>query len=470
MGRYGTVTRRLALSGAGAGLAASAVLVAGARAAAPQPASGVVPIVFEANNQGVPWNATTLGLYQDFVDAHFNATTKGIRATVFPGGSGDAQNQILASLAGTGFADIYEGCCDDVATLESGGWLLPLDEYLRQDNLPTSLWSPGHLQALTFGGQLYGLPSYDGPAVIAYRQDLLDQLGLPYPDATWDWQQAAQIWQSCTSAKGKAFARQGVDVIFDEAATTWQFWLKGWGTDVMNAAHDACTADTAGGAAALGYLAGLHASGAMRGGSGPGDLARGSVVFSMCGGWQVFHLATELGTRFKWDLLPMPAWPAGRATFGNADFYALNRTSANPDAAWEVLRWLTAEPDWQRFQMRTTMVEPCLLSLWDEWQSIVVAVAPPLRGKALSWFQEAALGYAYPTLHFSYAPTKANAVADLWLDQIWNGQVSPQVGLGQIQTQINAIEAVSRAEAAAAAHGSAFPSTGPAMATVALGI
>ena len=471
----GRLTRRLALARAGAGLAAGSVLAACARPAsqaapAPQPRAGATLVVFQANNQGVPWNATTLSLYQDFVDSTFNAQNPTLQATVFAGGSGNAAAQLVATAAGRGFADIYEGCCDDVATLESAGALLALDGYLRQDNLQTSLWSPGHIAGLTFNGQLFGLPSYDGPAVLAYRQDLLDDLGLQYPDPTWTYQDAASLWQSCTGTTSRGSKRRGVDVIFDEAATTWQFWLKGWGVEIMDAGHTTCTANTPAGAEALSYLANLHTTGVMQAGSGTGDLASGSVVFSMCGGWNVFDEATQLGTKFKWDLLPMPAWPQGKATFGNVDFYALNRASQNPDAAWEVLKWLTAQPDWQRFQMKATMVQPCLLSLWDEWQSIVTTVAPPMKGKALHWYQDAALGYAYATLHFSYAPAQANAIADQWLDAVWNGQVGAQAGLGQIATQINALETVARAEAGlGAAAAKAFPTSGPALAAAAPG-
>jgi ABC-type glycerol-3-phosphate transport system substrate-binding protein len=469
------VSRRATLGRAAAGVAAGALTAAcgtrAPRAAAPQAQGGGIEIVFQANNQGVAWNPTTQRLYQDFVDTNFNATAKGIRATVFPGGWGNPQQQIVASIAGSGFADIYHGCCDDIATMTTAGWLLPLDAYLRKDNIATSIWSAGHLAGLTFGGQLFGLPSYDGPGVIAYRQDLLDQLGLQYPDPSWTSATAAQLWQACTGRDSKGRKRLGVEVIWNDPATTWQYWVKGWGGEIMNAAHDSCQADTPQAAQALDYLAGLSTAGVMKDGSGVDDLVSGTVVFAMCGGWNVFDEATKLGTRYKWDILPVPNWPKGRATFGNVDFYGLNRASKNPDAAWQVLSWLTAQPDWQRFQMKATLVEPCLLSLWDEWETIVTTAAPPLKGKALSWYKDAAMGYAYATLHFAYGPAKANAAADNWLNQIWSGKVTADLALPQLAAQVNAIEAASRNEQAqASSAAAAFPTNGPEMAEVLTGV
>ncbi len=468
------LTRRRTLERAASGALATGLLAAGpggrVAAASPQARGGAVQVVFMPNNQGVGWNRTTLALYQDFVDSTFNASTPGIRAVVYPGGPGNVQAQVIASAAGSGYADIYEGCCNDISTLQTGGWILPLDPYLKQDNVSTSLWSPGHVAALTTGNSLFGLPSYDGPGVIAYRQDILDALGLAYPDPSWTAAEAAALWQSCTT-KVSGQKVQGVAVIFDEASTTWQYWLKGWGGEVMNAAHDRCTADSAAGVAALGYLAGLATAGVMQSGSGVSSLASGSLAFSMCGGWQVVDMATQLGTKYKWDILPVPTWPAGKATFGNIDFYALSSVTRHVAEAWQVLQWLTAEPAWQRFQMKSTLVEPCLLSLWDEWQATVVAAAPPLRGKALQWYKDAALGYAYGTLHFAYAPLQAAAIADAALDGIFAGKVTPQVGLGQIQTQVNALEAVAAQEqAAGTALQKRFPTTGPAIAAVPNGI
>lgn len=474
------LTRRLALARAGAAVAVGTVLSAcgtkagqagASSAAVPQPKAGAIPLVFQANNQGVPWNPTTRNLYQSFVDETFNANTPGVWATVFPGGWGNPQSQIVASLAGSGYADIFHGCCDDIATMQSAGWLVALDAYLRRDNVPISLWSPGHIAGLTFNGQLFGIPSYDGPAVFAYRQDILDSLGLPYPDETWTSQSAAQLWQQCTGMDSKGHKRIGADIFWDDAAGTWQFWAKGWGGDVMNPAHDTCLADSPQFAAACGYLAGLHTAGVVQSGSGVGDLVSGRAVFSMCGGWEVFNEATQLGSKFKWDLLPVPLWPKGRSTFGNVDFYAMNRVTKNPDAAWSLLHWLTAEPDWQRFQMKSTMVQPCLLSLWDEWEAVVKAVAPTLDSKALHWYKDAALSYSWATLHFAYSAAQANSTADNWLGQIWNGKISPQLGVQQLQQQVNAVEQAGKAEVAqGASKAKAFPTEGPDMAVVPAGM
>lgn len=143
----------------------------------------------------------------------------------------------------------------------------------------------------------------------------------------------------------------------------------------------------------------------------------------------------------KWNILPIPIWPAGRSTYGNVDFYAINRATRHPDQAWELMKWLTAETAWQRFQMRTTLVQPCLLSLWDEWETTVTTAAPVMRGKDLNWYKEAALGgYAYPVTTFRYAPFQVMTVIGNYLSQMLADKISAPLGLQQMQRQVDALE------------------------------
>jgi len=470
--------RRAVIGGAAAVAATGGVLAActtsavpPAATAAPTPQQTGIELVFQANNQGVPWNKTTLALYQQFVDQNFTATHTGLRATVYPGGWGNPQAQIVASIAGSGYADVVHGCCDDIATLEAGGWLLPLDDYLRRDNIDKSIWSKGHVETLALGGKQMALPSYDGPAVMCYRQDLLDQLGLQYPDASWTAESALQLWQQCTGKQKNGRPRYGTS-LFGLDAGSWQLWLRGWGGQVMNGAHDACVADSTAGRAALNYAVELKKAKINGTGGQVADLASGQAVFAMCGGWQVFQEATELGNKVKWDILPVPLWPAGRSTFGNIDFYGLNRATKHTDEAWQLMRWLTAEADWQRFQMRTTLVEPCLLQLWDEWETIVKSVAPPLQGKALHWYQDAAVkGYGWPTVHFAHAALQANTIVGNWLNKMTAGTVTVEEGLAQLSGQVNALEqAAALTEQAAVGSARQFPVTGSSIAVVTPGL
>ena len=484
-GPLSRVTRRSALRwGAGAAALGGAALTACGPAtgrsvpAAPAVQSPTTELLFNANVQGVSWNKTVRGLYQQFVDQNFNAdpANKGLRATVTAdNGQGASSAQIAASIAGSGYPDIVNGCCTDFSTYFSGGWLLPLDKYIRQDNLQTNVWSKRYLEALAVNGQQVGMPCYDATVCVVYRQDLLDALGLPYPDANWTWQQALDLWTRCTGKDAKTGKqRSGVSFMFS-SGDYWQklnFWLHGWGALEVDEHLTTCLADSAKAVQCLTFMAEAAKNKVAIPRAEVGALTGGQAVFSMCGVWTVFPQAQQLGTKYKWNILPAPIWPEGRSTYDGIQFYGINRVCPHPDQAWQLMKWLTYQPDWQRFQIKTTLVSPCLMSLWEEWETSVKAVAPPLADKDLHWYADASQNaYAWPAAFFRYAMPQVISAINDWIDQIWNGRVSPELGLQQMARQINALQAVGpRLEQAQKIQAQLFPTQGPPIAAVPSGI
>ena len=450
----------------------------------PVPQSGVTQLTAMMNTQGsVAWNKTTQTLFQEFVDQHFNQNSqyKGLWLTCYPAGWGNASTQITDDIAGKGAADVWLFCCADIPTIEASGLAQPLDDLLRRDNIPVSLWSPGHIAADSYSGAVYGLPSYDGTLAIIYRQDVLDNLGLQYPDPTWSYQDAQNLWQSCTGKNAKGGKQAGVALYWSGVYEMIDWWLRGWGAREMSDNQTTATMATPQGAECFNYATQMFLDGVAINRGDPSQLTSGQAVFGQYHSALVVNAAQDLGTAFKWDFLPNPVWPAGRTTFVTIDGYMLNAESKNMDAAWEAMKWVnlgapngdgTYDYSWPKFQVQINLITPALLSLWDYWQTTVQVVAPPLKGKALNWWAEPSQkGYAYPTIFYKYQAVNATNIVDNWGAQIFAGKVSPTAGLQQMQQQINALEATSAAEIqAGAAVAKNFPVNGNAMAAVSTGV
>jgi ABC-type glycerol-3-phosphate transport system substrate-binding protein len=487
----GRITRRQTVVGAAAAALAAAggaVLSGCGKAGAPGqssaangplpvPQSGVVHLYFQANHQGsVGWNKTTQTIFQEFVDQNFNNNPKykGIWATAMDWGN--ASGQITATLAGSGYADVFHMCCSDIPTLERQGFVQPLDDLLKQDNISLDLWSKGHILADSYDGKVYGLPSYDGTLCIIYRQDLLDELGLEYPDPNWTWQQAQQLWQQCTgTVKGTNRHRYGVSLYWNSPYEMIDWWLRGWGAREMNDAQDTATMASPQGIECLTWAQQLFTSQVATNRGDLNLLLNETAVFGQYHSAFVINAATQLGTKYKWDFLPNPIWPAGRTTFVTIDCYMLNSQTKHPKEAWTLLKWITgAEGDlaWPQFQIQINLITPALKSLWDYWRNLIQQFAPPLQGKALQWWSEPSeKGYAYPTIFFKYNPNQANNIVNQWVSQILSGAVSPQLGLQQMQQQINALQALGAQQAQSLVGAKQkFPTTGPEMAAVPTGI
>ena len=86
---------------------------------------------------------------------------RGIRAVVAPNGQGAAGTIIGSALAAApGIPDVVEDCCSDFPTYVSAGFLAPLNDQLKVDNINVyNLFIRGHLEALSEDGVIYALPS-----------------------------------------------------------------------------------------------------------------------------------------------------------------------------------------------------------------------------------------------------------------------------------------------------------------------
>ncbi len=461
--RRSTLTRVAAVAGLVAG--GGALAACGGAKAAPTAANPVIDLLFQAQ-WNAPWNATAQRIADDFVQQRFNSKNRGLRARLWPSGSGGASGILAAAIAGAKTPDVVAGCCSAIPQYLSSGWLLPLEQKMRASNVSPSLWSAGHMAALSLNGHQYALPSYEGPQVMVYRQDLLDGLGLPYPSPNWNYKEAAALWQRCRTVHGK----QRLAGASLEWFTGFEYLLHGFGGALMDSTHTHCLLDSPEAVSAGTWFYDLIFSGAAVYRNDVSGLTHTPPleVFSACGGWDLYNMATMLGNNYKWDILPVPTWPKGFATFVNSDFYGILRTTHHPQEAWTLLQWMAAEPEWTRFEMRTTFTEPALLSLWSEWETLVTAAAPPLRGKALHYFKDAALsGHTYPHLFFKNNGNFADKIIAEGLLQINNRKVSVPLGFKNIVHQVNTYEAQSASSVTTHnALRSKFPTKGPDIAVV----
>lgn len=394
-------------------------------------------IPFQLNVQ-TAWTPAVGKLVQDYVDRTFNASHPGVRAVYQQWGNITAVT--AAIMAGNG-PYVVSSCCYDFAAALP--FLADLTPYLRRDNIPQSSWSQGQLDTYRIGSGLFAVPAYTCVQPYIYRQDILDQLGLSYPRPGWTSTEAASLWQSCSGTVGGKH-RYGASLPTNPGdIAPGYFLLEGFGGAFMDASRTRCLLDQPGSIAGVAYAADLIRAGVCTygdGGVNPG-LATGSVVFSQGAGGALLWAVQNLGTTVKWDIVPFPRWPVRPASVVQVDFYGSNAQAPRPDLSWALLHWATVDPTWTRFVMRLTLQQPALLSLWDEWEVLVRAAAPVLRGKAIHWWKEGAIqGWGYGVRFFKYAPMQAIGVFDQTWPRIWSRQLPVATACRTIARQVTAFE------------------------------
>ncbi len=449
----------------------------GAAAAAapvtPTVAAPVVELTF------MPWWIywTTAGktIVQEGAD-QFTAANRGIRLTALPGpqGGGASTGTIVTDIITGSGPDIVADCCGALVTYTQANAFANLTPLLKEANLPLSTWSKGQVDALATTEGQWALPVYNGPVVFACREDILDQLGLPYPDPSWTYKEAAALWTQCAGTiqvGGKPQQRYGCNFWWYTNSWYAQAYLfDGFGGAEMDATRTHALFDQPGALAAGNWVYPLLWDKVL--GPSTGDIAAGTAVFETAGGWSIPENAIKWGNTFKWHYYPAPMYPNGRATFSNNDFWGMNANSKHPDEAWLALQWLAAGDAWQQFCMKASLLAPSKVSLWSEFVAQLVAVAPPLANRGLEWYQDAALGgYGYAQQFFKYSPTQADNLIGGLLGKVFDQTLTVPNGFAQVTQQVNALEAAGVVEAGAAANAAkAFPTNGPTIAATVAGI
>jgi len=391
----------------------------------------------------IHWDTAGRTLLQEAA-ARFEQSHPGLSLTARrgPQGGGISSGAVLSAiLAGNG-PDVVADCCTAWVQYLQAGAFANLDPYLGRDDLGPSSWARGQVQALRTPAGQFGLPVYNGPVVYAYRQDILDDLGLPYPDPAWTWKEAADLWSRCAGefhVDGRPRHRYGCDFVW--FAHQWyalEYLFHGFGGAVMDATRTRARFAEADGLRAAEWVYPLLWDGVL--GASVGSLPHGTAAFDYRGGWDIPLDATDYAG-LKWSYVPAPRWPAGRATFSTNDFWGLAATGAHVEAAWELLHWLACEDDWQRFAMRTTLLPPSKAALWSEFKTVLEAAAPGLKGRGLEWFVEAAQGGdGYPTEFFRHRHIEVEALLGQTLSQIHDRSVGIAEGLTAAARAVDALQ------------------------------
>jgi multiple sugar transport system substrate-binding protein len=80
-------------------------------------------------------------------------------------------------------------------------YLVPLDDYLKADNVDLSDYVPEALQGATYEGKLYALPDsyHNGDSILYYNKTMFDKAGVAYPTDDWTYDDLAAAAKKLTT-------------------------------------------------------------------------------------------------------------------------------------------------------------------------------------------------------------------------------------------------------------------------------
>ncbi len=358
-------------------LAACAPATSGDQAAGGEgavPAGEVITLQYQSREPEIP-----AGLQQlwdewlpKFKDANPNLD---VEFLADPGGN--EKDVALASMVAGTAADLMEFCCDNSAFFIQQDQSLNLQPLIDRDADEVNIddYYAHQFDPWKKDGDIHMMPRFTGSMVIYYNKDWFERAGVEVPPSewgAWDWQKYSEIAEKFVATDPQQ--TWGTSNYGNGANWLTQYWLRGWGTNMVN--PDDATECLLAGAEAQECLEWIRAmtwdkkayvpgSSEMSGGVGPDALFMSEKIPMMeMGPWNLGVVVD--GVQFKWDVAPMPNGPAGMTTHQSVDGTLIWSGSQHAEEAWTLLKGTTS-PEYGLLYATYVNKQPSRKSVLDEF-------------------------------------------------------------------------------------------------------
>ena len=330
---------------------------------------------------------TLAGTYHTFTDgldellAEFARET-GIEVEKLPAMGNDMAGQIVTMAAGGVAPDVLYSHSRIVKELSELGLLRPLDDLVARDGIDLGQFAPLAISYLYHQGRLYALPSAINPNPFYTNNTLLDQAGVDRLPTAWD-----QSWTFGDFVETlKKLTR---DTNGDGTSDVYGF-SNGTGLDNLLSFFDLPWTDETrtrflgtepAQIEAMTLLASLsleHGVVNPGGFARPGGFRDGGSAIAYAHGGEV-NTMVQIGFP-NWSLA---AIPFAKKTFGTVHNFAIYRDSAQADAAWKLVTYLTYDPRGNEAFAKLENRVPALRGMGASYLERISALAPGSRPEVL---------------------------------------------------------------------------------------
>ena len=201
-------------------------------------------------------------------------------------------------------------------------------------------------QFTTKDGTIFGLPRDLNTVALYYNKDMFDAANLPYPDDTWTWDTLVDVGKQLTlDTDGDGTVDQwGLYTETTDMENAWASFVWQAGGDILNADGTATALDTPETAAGIQFLQDLiwkhkvAADPAIFAETGDA-FEQGVAAMEINGSWLV---PTHEAAGINLGIAPLPKGAVGAATSVNATGAVISKTTDSPEAAWELVKYLSS--------------------------------------------------------------------------------------------------------------------------------
>src|SRR2546421_10773497 len=213
------------------------------------------------------------------------------------------------------------------------GKLLALDDNMKKTGTSKSDFVPSLLNAFSYNGKVYGIPTAFNTLGLVYNKDLFKDANVKEPTNDWTWDDLKTAAKALT--KGDVV---GLSLPADAARFMPFLWAAGGDLAAINNDKGQAATDFYTGFEVKDGLSKLPSELGMGWAGEAFEKGKAAMVFE--GGW----LPADLNNNFKSVNYGVVQMPKGTAAKSNLIFtvsYSVSAKSKNPNAAWALLNYLT---------------------------------------------------------------------------------------------------------------------------------
>jgi multiple sugar transport system substrate-binding protein len=281
------------------------------------------------------------------IDADWDAATLEYE----PGGSETSsyQDVLRTEIAGGTAPDVFWIPGTDIADFATRGLILDLRDLAdaSADYAGDDAYAPGPMELLTYdpetqtsGPSLWGLPRDVSTFAFYLNLDLIEEAGAPDPrelDAAgeWDWDSFREVAEA-VDALGDDIQGFGINNWWANPGV----WMYSAGGGFFNEDRTASNVGSPESVAGLEFLSGLYQDGlgVPYGEDSQPPFQAGQVGMQLTGRWST---PAYRDNTFNWDVVNIPAGPAGAINWTFWGAYVVNANTEHPEQAFELLTRLT---------------------------------------------------------------------------------------------------------------------------------
>ncbi len=284
-------------------------------------------------------------LLEDFEEDHPNIKVK------YEPIQGSYMDKLQTQLASGTAPDVFYLDSVWLPAMASKGVLKPLDDYMAEDNVQKDEFISGLINGFEYDGTQYGIPKDYSTLGLFYNKRMFEEAGIEEPPQTWE--ELYQVAKKLTrDTDGDGEIDEWGMTLNTDLARFIAFLHQNDG-QVLNEQGNKTVIDNQAGVEALKFYNKLYQEGyAVRpgevGAQWLGDaLGKDKVGMVVTGNWTIPFMNDQY-PEVDFGVAQLPKKEV-KSTMAFTVAYCIDKNSEHPEAAWELVKYLTSEEGQRRW-------------------------------------------------------------------------------------------------------------------------